>query len=155
FVSSVHKRKILAIGKNGEAKIFADESAGLWSVLGMKVDSRRKLLWAVTSAFPQMQDFRKEDDGKSAIVKFHLQTGKLLKKYLVPDDTKKHGLGDLTINSRGEVFATDSLSPAVYVLRPEDEQIELLYSGSPFISPQGLAFSPDEKHLFIADYSMG
>ena len=155
FVSSVHKRKIIAIGKHGEAKTFADESAGLWSILGMKVDSRRRLLWAVTTALPQMQNFRKEDDGKSAIVKFDLQTGKLLKKYLVPDETKKHALGDLTVNSRGDVFATDSLSPAVYVLRPEQEQIELLYTGSPFLSPQGLAFTPDEKHLFITDYSMG
>ncbi len=155
YISSVHKRKILALSKSGAARIFADESAGLWSVLGMKVDEKRRHLWAVTSAFPQMQGFRKEDDGKSAILKFDLKTGKLLKRYPVPDDSKKHRLGDLTLNSRGEVFATDSLSPAIYRISPERDQIELLYQGAPFVSPQGLAFSADEKHLFIADYSMG
>jgi hypothetical protein len=155
YISSVHKRKIIALGKTGEARTFAEESTGLWSVLGMKVDETHHYLWAVTTTFPQMQGFRKEEDGKSAVLKFDLKTGKLLKKYEVPDNSKKHALGDLTLNKRGEIFATDSLSPAVYHIRPEQDEIEMLYESAPFVSPQGLAFSPDEKHLFIADYSMG
>lgn len=155
YISSVHKRKIIALNKAGEARTFADETAGLWSVLGMKVDEPRRHLWAVTTAFPQMQGFRKEEEGKSAVLKFDLKTGKLLKKYDVPDNSKQHALGDLTINTHGDVFTTDSLSPAVYLIRPERDEIEMLYEGAPFVSPQGLAFSPDEKHLFIADYSMG
>jgi len=155
FISSVHKRKILAVNKVGEAKTFADEQAGLWSVLGMKVDSERRLLWATTTAFPQMVDFNKDEENSSAVLKFDLKTGKLLKRYVLPNKPKGHGLGDLTIDSNGSVFATDSLTPAVYVIHPEKDEIELLLENDGFVSPQGLAFSGDERHLFMADYSTG
>jgi tetratricopeptide (TPR) repeat protein len=154
FVSSIHKRKILAINR-GEVKTFADEQAGLWSVLGMRVDAKRRLLWATTTALPQMVNFKKEEENSSAVLKFDLKTGKLLKRYLLPNKPAPHALGDLTIDSNGDVFATDSLTPAVYVIRHEKDEIELFLENDNFASPQGLAFSGDERHLFMADYSTG
>ena len=53
------------------------------------------------------------------------------------------------------MFTTDSLSPAVYVIHPEKDEIELFLENEGFVSPQGLAFSGDERHLFMADYSTG
>ena len=79
FVSSIHKRKIVSIDKNGKVSDFSLESDGLWSVSGMRVDEKRNVLWAATTAFPQMENFQKADDGKSAIFKYDLKTGKLLK----------------------------------------------------------------------------
>jgi tetratricopeptide (TPR) repeat protein len=155
FVSSVHKRKIIAIGKDGEAKTFADEQAGLWSVLGMRVDAKRRLLWATTTAFPQMVDFNKEEENSSAVLKFDLRTGKLIRRYLLANKPRPHALGDLTIATSGDVYATDSLSPAVYVIHPEKDEIELFLENDGWVSPQGLAFSSDGRHLFMADYSTG
>jgi hypothetical protein len=155
FVSSVHKRKILAIGKSGDVKVFAAEQDGLFSVLGMAVDAKRRLLWVASTAFPQMVNFKKEEDGTSAVFKFDLRTRRLLKKYVLSNTEKKHALGDLIIHSNGDVFATDSLSPAVYVIRPQRDEIELFLSDPRFGSPQGLAFSSDEQHLFMADYGTG
>lgn len=155
FVSSVHKRKILAIGKSGDVKTFASEQDGLFSVLGMAVDAKRRLLWVASTAFPQMVNFKKEEDGTSALFKFDLRTRRLLKKYVLSNTEKKHALGDLIIHSNGDVFATDSLSPAVYVIRPQRDEIELFLSDPRFGSPQGLAFSSDEQHLFMADYGTG
>jgi hypothetical protein len=155
FVSSVHKRKILAVGKNGDVKTFASEQDGLFSVLGMAVDAKRRHLWVTSTAFPQMVNFRKEEDGTSAVFKFDLRTKKLLKKYVLSNAGKKHALGDLTIQSNGDVFTTDSLSPAVYVIHPQKDEIELFLQDPGFGSPQGLAFSSDEQHLFMADYSTG
>ena len=155
FVSSVHKRKIVAIDKKGEAKTFADEQAGLWSVLGMKVDAKRRLLWATTTAFPQMVDFNKEEENSAAVLKFDLKTGKLIKRYMLSNKPKPHALGDLTIASNGDVYTSDSLTPAVYVIHPAKDEIELFLENDGFVSPQGLAFSGDERHLFMADYSTG
>lgn len=155
FVSSVHKRKILAVGKSGDVKTFASEQDGLFSVLGMVVDAKRRHLWVTSTAFPQMINFKKEEDGTSAVFKFDLRTKKLLKKYVLSNSGKKHALGDLTIQSNGDVFTTDSLSPAVYVIHPEKDEIELFLEDPGFGSPQGLAFSSDEQHLFMADYSTG
>jgi hypothetical protein len=155
FLGSVHKRKILSVSKTGEVKNVATERDGLWSVLGMKVDPKRRLLWATSTAFPQMVNYNKEEDGSSAVFKFDLRTRKLVKRYLLPNQPKPHALGDLTVKSNGDVFATDSLTPAVYVIHPQKDDIELFLEDDGFVSPQGLAFSDDERHLFMADYSTG
>jgi len=155
FVSSVHKRKILSVSKNGEIKPFASEQDGLFSVLGMSVDAKRRHLWITSTAFPQMVNFKKEEQGLSSVFKFDLRSKKLLKKYVLTNEVKKHALGDLTIQSNGDVFTTDSLSAAVYVIRADKDEIELFLEDPGFGSPQGLAFSSDERHLFMADYSTG
>lgn len=154
FISSIHKRKILSISKSGGVKTFATEADGLWSVLGMRVDPKRRLLWVTTSAFTQMENYKKEEDGSSAVFKFDLRTRRLLKKYPL-SNAKKHALGDLTIQSNGDVYATDSVSAAIYVIRAQPDEIELFLEDPGFVSPQGLAFSTDEHHLFMADYSTG
>jgi sugar lactone lactonase YvrE len=155
YASSVHKRNILSVSKTGEVKTFATELDGLYSALGMAVDAKRRHLWVATTAFPQMANFIKEEHGVSAVLKFDLRTKKLLKKYLLSNTPKKHALGDLTIHSNGDVYTTDSLAPAVYVIRAQKDEIELFLEDPGFGSPQGLAFSGDERHLLMADYSTG
>lgn len=155
FVSSVHKRKIVSIDGGGKVADFSLESDGLWSVSGMRVDETRKILWVTTTAFPQMQGFQKTDDGKSGVFKYDLRTGKLLKKYLLPNETAKHALGDLIIAKNGDVFASDSVSPNIYRIESKRDELEVFVTSENFASLQGLAFSADEKTLFAADYSKG
>jgi hypothetical protein len=155
YLGSVAQRKILAVDKKGETRIFAGEAAGLWSVLGMKIDEKRRLLWAATSALKQTPSLKKEETGTAALAAFDLQTGRLVKKYLLSNQSKPHALGDLAINSNGDVYATDSASPGIYVARREKNEIEPFLEGEPFASPQGLDFSADNSFLFVADYAKG
>ncbi len=155
YLGSVYKRKILKTDGKGAVAEFANARDGLWSVMGMKVDARRRHLWVCSASQPQMMNFVEAEDGLSAIFKFDLSTGKLLKKYALPNRPAKRWLGDLALNSRGDVFATDSLSAAVYTIPHARDEIELFVEGEPFASPQGLDFSPDEKRLFVADYARG
>jgi len=155
YVSSVHKRKIISINAKGEAKDFATQEDGLWAVLGMKVDAKRNLLWACTSAVNQAVNIKAEDKGKSGILKFDLKTGKLLKTYLITDQTAEHWLGDLLVAPNGDVFATDSAKPTVYILRAGKEEIETFLEDKSFVNLQGLDFSADGKLLFVADYPKG
>ena len=155
YLSSVYKRKILSIDGKGLTREFANERDGLWSVMGMKVDRARRTLWVCTAAHPQMANYREEDNGRSGIFKYDLRSGRLLKKYLLPRQTKPHWLGDLVLNSAGDVFATDSISPAIYRIPRGSDELELFIEGEPFVSPQGLDLTADEKHLLMADYSKG
>jgi tetratricopeptide (TPR) repeat protein len=155
YLGSVYQKKIVAISKAGQASDFSMPSDGLWSVMGMKVDPKRRLLWVCTMAQPQMLDLKPEDNGKSAVFKYSLATGKLLKRYILPNKPKAHGLGDLLVNSSGDVFASDSVSPAIYVIDHRKDDLELFTEGPPFVNPQGLAFTSDETHLIMADYSLG
>ncbi len=155
FISSIHQRKIVTIDSNNNVSDFSKESDGLWSVSGMKVDEKHQILWVCTSAFPQMKGFEKQDDGKSGIFKYDLKSGKLLKKYFLSNEIEKHALGDLIINKNGDVFATDSISPKIYFIAAKNDSLEVFLESDLFFSLQGLTFSPDEKFLFIADYSKG
>ncbi len=155
YVGSVYRRKILRVSPEGGATEFATERDGLWSVMGMKVDSARRLLWVCTAAQPQMARYDASERGRSGLFKFDLRTGKLAGKYLLPDDSKQHLLGDLAVNADGDVYATDSLSPALYLLRRGADKFETVLEGEPFVSPQGLDFAADGRRLFVADYSKG
>lgn len=155
YVSSVHKRKIVSLDKNGVVKDFASAQDGLWSVLGMKIDAKRRHLWVVSSAFPQMMNFKKEEEGFAGVFKYDLNTGKLIKKYVLSNKPAPHGFGDLIVSAGGDVFITDSMTPAVYLIGSQKDELELFLENDNFVSPQGLAFSDDEKHLFMADYARG
>ena len=155
YVGSVYQRKILSSDKHGTVREFSSEHDGLWSAMGMKVDAGRRHLWVATTAHPQMARFKEAENGASALFKYDLKSGRLLKKYLLPNDSRKHWLGDLAINSRGDVFATDSLTPAVYTIQHQKDELELFISDASFVSLQGLDFTENERQLFVADYSKG
>lgn len=155
YLSSVYRRKILRVNPKGETTEFATEREGLWSVMGMKVDAARRTLWVCTAAQPQMTNYDARERGRSGLFKFDLTTGKLAGKYMLPADSKQHWLGDLAVNSRGDVYTTDSVTPALYVLRHDAPRLEAVLEGEPFVSPQGLDFTTDEKQLFVADYAKG
>jgi hypothetical protein len=155
YLGSVYKRKIVSVNKKGEAKDFATERDGLWSVMGMKVDAARRLLWVSTTAHPQMSNYIEAENGSSGLFKFDLRTGKLIKKYLLPNRPKPHWFGDPVVNSRGDVFATDKISPGIYVIPRQKDELELFLEAEQFANPQGLDFTLDEKHMFVADYAEG
>ncbi|MBS1794999.1 MAG: hypothetical protein JSS81_14155 [Acidobacteria bacterium] len=154
FAGSIHKRRIVAIDADGRVTDFSRPDDGLWSVSGMRVDEKRRVLWATTTAFPQMENYRKTDEGRSGVFKYDLRTGRLLQKFFVPD-AGKHALGDLTIAKNGDVYASDSAAPNIYRIAAGGDALELFLTSDEFASLQGLAFSDDEKTLFAADYSKG
>jgi hypothetical protein len=155
FIGSVYKRKIVVTDQAGIPKDFSSPEDGLWSVMGMKVDAKRRLLWACTTAHPQMSNYNAADNGRSGIFKYDLNTGKLLKKYILPDKPGGHWLGDLVLNSGGDVFASDSLSPVIYFIDHRNDQLKVFVETPDLVNLQGMAFTQDERHLFIADYSLG
>jgi len=155
FLGSVYKRKIVSIDAAGEVKDFSSPADGLWSVMGMRVDAARRVLWVCTASHPQMMNFKESENGVSGIFKYDLRTRKLIKKYLLPSQPKPHWLGDLLLNANGDVFASDSVTPGIYKLDRQSEKLEMFLENDAFVNPQGLAFSADEQRLFMADYLKG
>lgn len=156
YISSIHKRKIISLNHKGICQDFVStEQDGLWGVFGMKVDPVRRLLWVTSSAIPEMVGFQKADDGKAGVFKYDLKSRKLIKKYLLPNQPNQHIFGDLTLNSRGEVWVSDSAESSLYRINPERDELEMWLEPGTFISLQGLTFTPDEKNLLVADYSLG
>ena len=154
FVSSVRQRLILKVDRTRQPHPFADRSAGLWAALGLAVDAPRRRLWVATAAMPEMADALPADEGRSALVALDLATGRAAGRYELPPG-RPHVLGDVIVAPNGDVFTTDSISPALYRLPAGGRALEPLAAGEPFVSLQGLALSADGKRIFVADYAKG
>ncbi len=140
FVSSVRHHWIAALDKDGKFSNFVP--AGPDPMMALVADSRRRWLWATTV-----------NEGKSALWKFSLDSGKLLKHY-DPPGAGKHELGDMTSNAAGDIFVSDGAG-AVYEVEHERDRLELLIGPGVFRSPQTPAATPDGRRLFVPDYSRG
>ena len=154
FMSSVRQRLILRVDRSRRPQPFADRGAGLWAALGLAVDAPRRRLWVATAAMAEMADALPADEGRSALVALDLATGRALARYELPRG-RPHVLGDVIVGPTGDVFTTDSTSPALYRLPAGGRALEPIAAGEPFVSLQGLALSADGKRLFVADYAKG
>lgn len=157
YISSVHKRCIIKVQPDGSHTVFSQPQDSLWSVLGLKVDPKRRYLWACVAALPQMVGYDSTLKGKSILVRYDLRTGKVAQKYPAPSDKQPHTFGDLALHPDGRVYVSDSESPLIAMLAPGATTLTpwLVQDKTVFESLQGIDISPDGKTLFIADYSNG
>jgi hypothetical protein len=159
FVGSVHRRKIVRVvidAAGAEVTDFATAGRdGLFAVLGLAVDAERRLLWACSSAVPEMEGYRPEDEGRAALFKYDLETGRLLARLERPPDGTARNFNDLAVGSGGDVFVSDARDSGLYRVRSGTGTLEVLVDPGTFASPQGLALSPDESRLLVSDYPNG
>jgi len=155
YVSGVRHSKIISIDRNGATADFVREGQpNVWSILALGVDSKLRVLWAATAALPESVAYRKADEGRSALLKYSLDNGELLKRYDLAKD-RKHALGDMTLSAAGDVFVSDGESGAIYWVDHRKDELQVLIDRGVFHSPQTPALSSDGRVLLIPDYSRG
>jgi sugar lactone lactonase YvrE len=155
YVSSVHRGKILRMTGEGRLSDFAAIEGGRWAPLGLRVDERRRTLWVAAAAFPQTAAYQPADSGRSAVLRYDLRSGRLVGRYEVPADGRPHAIGDLIVTRSGVVYATDSRAPVIYRIPAGGQRLERLVESPLLLSGQGLALTPDERTLYVADYARG
>ena len=160
LVSSVRHRKVVRVARDGTARELVPEgSHGLWSALGIAVDSPRRILYVCSSAHPQTLGVKKEDVGKAALFAFHADSGKLLGRWPLGNGGKEHACDSVAVSSQGVVYVSDGVTGEVSRLRRGAQSLgkslETFLPPGTLYSAQSLAFAPGEKTLFIADYAQG
>ncbi len=115
----------------------------LYGIMGMAVDPERRVLWAASSAVPEMRGFTEDDRGRALVARFDLDSGRLLNIFRPPDENVSHLFGDLTLHPGGDLYISDSATPAIYVLRAGGTEIEEWIRTGEYDALQGLAFAPD------------
>jgi hypothetical protein len=150
FVSSVANREILMLEafNPGEPIVFADRADGLWSVFGLAVDDRSRMVWAASGVVPQTPMDEGEETG-TALFAFDLTSGGLYRRYQIEGAQQ---LADFVVRD-GTVYISDAGAPRIYVLNSISDQLELLVEDPRFVSLQGLALA--HGALYAADYSLG
>ena len=137
----------------GDTKPFSVPADELWSVLAIAVDSRRRVLWAASSAMDQTRGIDDKDIGRTAIFKYDLDRETLLSRYELPRSKVKRSFGDLLISANGDVYISESMEGGIY--RVADNKLESFVAPGTFASPQGMAWHDHRKWLYVADYSLG
>lgn len=154
FVGSMYKAKIIRIAPDGKVTDFVPSRRdGLLSVVGMKVDVKRRELWANAGNFndrPPLQTPDPESRGKGAVFVFDLDTGKTKGKYAAPGG--KVWFNDLVVTPNGDVYATSG--DQIWRHRRGSETIEP-YLRQPDAFFNGIAITPDGKTLFAASHETG
>lgn len=155
FLGSMAERKILKRDKEGDWRVFAEAAPHrLYSVAGMKLESREGILWVASPATDITPNLNEGEEGRSALFGFDVDTGHLAHKAELKDDAP-HWFGDLIALDNGNLLISDSVSNTLY-LYDKDATVILPYiSDDNFVSPQGLVMGADDTSLFVADYATG
>ena len=154
YGGSIHKRKIVKVDRSGIVSDFTrEEQYGMGAVFGLRVDINNRMLWACSSAIPEMQNY--DSTLVSTLFQFDISTGALVQSYKPQDTLKNHVFGDLVLDSKGTPFVSESRHNIIYTY--DSKQLKLLpyFSSKEFWSIQGLAFSEGDKLLYISDYIKG
>jgi hypothetical protein len=150
FITSVREKKLISTEAGGAGADFAKAPDG-WPMLAVKVDPARGVVWATEVAMQGFNFAPESDWGRSAVLCYDLNKGKLLRRIEGP---RGAALGDLVLTSNGDVIVSDGDGGGVYRLLAKGTGLQRL-DGGDFISPQTPALHPDQKHIFVPDYTRG
>jgi sugar lactone lactonase YvrE len=152
YVGSLAKKKIVRVSPDGSARDFVPAGRdGLWSVLGLKVDAKRRILWAASVA-----DAREgAANGSSALFAFDLPSGTLHAKFVREGRPRRHLFNDIALADAGDVFVTDSEAGSIERLPAGGSALEEWLPVGTFDYPNGIAFDAAQRRLYVADFDRG
>jgi hypothetical protein len=150
YISTVLGKQILQLDMAGHTRLFAS-APDQWPMMALKVDSRRRVLWATEVALDGFAAAAKKDWGRSAILEFDLHSGKLLHRIEGPPQA---ALGDMALAANGDPIVSDGEHGGLYRVNAGDQRIQRIDAGD-FVSPQTPAALSDGRHLLVPDYVRG
>jgi len=150
YISTVLGKQILRVTMAGQTKLFAG-APDQWPMMALKIDSRRRILWATEVALDGFAAAAKADWGRSAILEYDLRSGRLLRRIEGPPQA---ALGDMALASNGDPIVSDGEHGGVYRVNGSTQSTERIDAGD-FVSPQTPAVLADGKHILVPDYVRG
>lgn len=150
LITSVREKKIVSVDASGVIRDFA-RSPDDWPFLAVKIDPKRKVVWATEVALRGFVFVPQKDWGRSAVLRYDLRSGSLLQRVEGP-----HGsaLGDMALTSQGEVIVSDGEGGGVYRVSANGGALPRLDNGD-FMSPQTPVMLPDGERILVPDYVRG
>jgi len=152
YVGSMRKGKVVRYDPRGRASDFiAPRQDGLWEVVGIKAHTTRRVLWVCSYEGSELEGYHKRDRTASGIFAFNLDTGKLVRKWVLDVAGEQHGFNDLVVTRGNDVYATHMVKDAaIYRITQKDQKLEMFAAPQGLREPNGIAISPDERTLFVA-----
>ena len=145
YVGSVRTGAILRTG-GGPPSTVAVLDGGVFDV-----EQRNGTLIAAVNNRPPYEE-RGAAPARASVVVIELASGKLLRTASLQGDAL---IGDLEVAGDGRVYASDSMTPRIVLLRPGGDRLEDFGTDPRFVNLQGLALDESRGRLFVADYLAG
>lgn len=142
FVGSISHKRVVRVSSSGKITPFSRASDGLQHVLGVAVDVKRRIVYAVsTNALSKGQPLL------NSVVAFDANSGRRLREYPVADAQQ---LNDVAVAPDGVLYVSDSRSGAVWRIptRHPDAMAAAVVPGA-LGGSNGVAVSPDGKTLYV------
>ncbi len=155
YVSSIRHRTILELDNKGNERYVVSPSAPLAaSVMGVKVDTDRRHLWATIATLPFSQSWGENSSSPAAaLIRLRIADGVVVGTWKI-DSAHLHTPGDIALSKNGDVIVSDSKAPVLHILKRGATHLQSL-SNVHFRSLQGIAINNDSAVAYIADYSHG
>ena len=142
-----------------ESAVFIQPGAsGSRSILGVFADEAASTLWACSNDLSALGGPASGSETGSALKGFDLKTGVGKRSVSLPGS---HAFcNDITVDSKGSVYVTDSANPTILKLSPGATTFEVFARDSALSPPQsgsgldGIAFGSD-GNLYVTTYTVG
>jgi len=139
--------RTIAGGRTAEPWIVPSEQNGLTSLFGLMADDAKGLLWACNN--PNMLA---GETGQSSLLAFDLASGRLSGRYDFPEGPA--ACNDIAVAADGAVWASETSSGRIFVLRPRANELALFAAGEELVGIDGIAFAGDGT-LYINNVRSG
>ena len=150
YLGSIRKSKILKISREGEVEVFVQPIEGEdRGYLGMRIDLNRRILWANWHQDLKPNDPDPERQLWTGISKFDLESGQLIREYLIEKTDKNHLFNDVAITQDGTVYFTSFAYGMIYTIDSTEDEIEEFLPMPEGVWNNGIDITPDDKFLFV------
>lgn len=148
FLSSIHLKKIIEVNpKNGSVTDFIlPESEGYQGGVGLKVDRKRKLLYALCYS-------KVNDEHITGLYCYSLKNKQLKFKILLGGNSSKI-LNEMALDKAGNLYITDTFRSKIFMLKKGTQQLVEYYSEDK-LHPNGITIDKKRKTLYIASWEKG
>ena len=148
YLSSIHQQKIVSIDSQGNCRdLISTSQDGFMKGIGIKISPDGKTLWACCSSLDTAKSV-------SGLFQIDLISGRILQKIFSEGDSTSL-FNDLAIHSSGDIYLTDSYQSTVYRYNPLTKRVDRWLQSESLEFANGIAFSQDEKVLFVASGTKG
>jgi hypothetical protein len=136
------------------ATLSSPDAAGHWSVFGMRKGPAGGL-WYVSAAVPEYANVDEESVGLTGLFRLDLETGETTVRAVLPKQDQSMVLGDLVFADDNTIYATESLTGALYRYTLDKGEFTQVIAPGTLRSMQGLVLDQSGDYLYVADYVGG
>lgn len=150
YIGSSRFGKVVKRAADGTLSDFTTpRQDGLWMVMGMKVDAERRHLWVASADGDNLVGYQRARSRPAGIFQFDLETGRLLRKWLLDGPGGTHFFNDLVVTPEGTVYATHMFNRSLVYVIDESGELQIFARPGNFRAPNGIT-QGDDGTLYVA-----